>query len=279
MATGNARVSSAALIELKSDLTRLSNTLHNIYELMNADMTQVGQAWQDGKYEEFVQNYRPQINKCEEIAQRYTEWCQRVLDPTIDNVIAVETTDVGGGSSSVGSAAGVTASGTAAATAASSSNISSAFNTGGSSIKKVVPRPSHNTNIATKTDINEQPKQSKSWWAKNVEEPIATYKKEREIKKIKQEGPKSADEACKIDFPNTHAVPKNPNDPTAKVIRIKSSSNSGEWNANAKVGYETPATPYGKGTANIGGGYNSGKSTTTSERDVYYDCVPNEQDS
>ena len=106
MATGNARVSSAALIELKSDLTRLSNTLHNIYELMNADMTQVGQAWQDGKYEEFVQNYRPQINKCEEIAQRYTEWCQRVLDPTIDNVIAVETTDVGSGSGSIGSSIG-----------------------------------------------------------------------------------------------------------------------------------------------------------------------------
>ena len=106
MATGKAQVSSAALIELKSDLTRLSNTLHNIYELMNADMTQVGQAWQDGKYEEFVQNYRPQINKCEEIAQRYTEWCQRVLDPTIDNVIAVETTDVGSGGGSIGSSIG-----------------------------------------------------------------------------------------------------------------------------------------------------------------------------
>lgn len=101
MNTSNAVTSSAALIELKSDLTRLSNTLHVIFELMSADMSQLGQAWQDSKYEEFVQGYRPQINKCEEISVRYSEWCQRVLDPTIENVIAVETTDVGGGGGNI----------------------------------------------------------------------------------------------------------------------------------------------------------------------------------
>lgn len=93
----NAVTSSAALIELKSDLTRLSKTLHVIYDLMNSDMSQVGQAWQDGKYQEFVEGYKPQINKCEEISERYTEWCVRVLDPTIENVLAVEKTDVSGG--------------------------------------------------------------------------------------------------------------------------------------------------------------------------------------
>lgn len=103
MASTNAITSSAALVELKTDLMRLSKTLHVIYDLMNADMSQVGQIWQDGKYEEFVQGYRPQINKCEETSVRYTEWCQRVLDPTIENVVAVEMTDVGGGGvSSVG---------------------------------------------------------------------------------------------------------------------------------------------------------------------------------
>lgn len=87
---------SAALTELKNDLTQLSTTLHEIYELMNTDMRNIGDAWQDGKYQEFVEGYRPQINKCEEIANRYAEWCQRVLDPTIENVIAVEKTDVVG---------------------------------------------------------------------------------------------------------------------------------------------------------------------------------------
>lgn len=97
--TTSAKVSSAALTELKTDLTRLSKTLHQIYELMNIDMRQVNAvAWQDGKYEEFVQGYQPQIQKCEEIANRYTDWCTRVLDPNIENVVAVENTDVSGSS-------------------------------------------------------------------------------------------------------------------------------------------------------------------------------------
>ena len=69
---------------------------------MQADMRQVNLAWQDSKYQEFVDNYQPQIRKCGEIANRYAEWCARVLDPTIENVVAVETTDVGDGGGSVG---------------------------------------------------------------------------------------------------------------------------------------------------------------------------------
>lgn len=93
----NAVTGSAALIDLKNDLTQLSKTLLVIYDLMNADMRQVGEAWQDAKYQEFVQGYQPQIKKCEEIANRYADWCARVLDPTIQNVVAVEQTDVSGG--------------------------------------------------------------------------------------------------------------------------------------------------------------------------------------
>lgn len=114
----NAVTGSVALTELKNDLTRLSDTLHTIYDLMSADMTQVGQAWQDGKYQEFVDGYKPQINKCEEISERYKEWCLRVLDPTIENVIAVEKTDVvSGGGSAVGGASAAGSVGGAGASA------------------------------------------------------------------------------------------------------------------------------------------------------------------
>ena len=108
---------SAALTELKKDLTQLSATLHEIFELMNMDMRNIGDAWQDGKYQEFVDGYRPQINKCEEISERYKEWCLRVLDPTIENVVAVEKTDVGGGGS--GPVGGTGGGGNAAGTGAS----------------------------------------------------------------------------------------------------------------------------------------------------------------
>ena len=72
MASSYLEVGSQGLTDLKNDLTNLSKALHELYELMNADMRNLGQAWRDGKYEEFVDGYRPQINKCEEISQRYT---------------------------------------------------------------------------------------------------------------------------------------------------------------------------------------------------------------
>lgn len=97
MSSTIAKVGSTALIELKNDLTQLSKTLLVIYDLMNADMRQIGEAWQDRQYQQFVQGYQPQIQKCEEIANRYAEWCAKVLEPAIQNVVAVEMTDVSNG--------------------------------------------------------------------------------------------------------------------------------------------------------------------------------------
>lgn len=133
MATDYSKVSSEALIELKTDLTHLSESLHEIYDIMNADMTQVGEYWEDPKYAEFVSGYKPQIEKCEEISKRYSEWCKKVLDPTIEKVIAIETTDVGGdGGSPTGSAGTVDSSGsTSGITDSKGNSIGSKFNLGG----------------------------------------------------------------------------------------------------------------------------------------------------
>jgi hypothetical protein len=103
-----ARVGSAALVDLQNDLTLLSKSLLRIHELMDADMRAVNAAWQDGKYQEFVQGYKPQIDKCETIANRYAVWCSKVLDPTIQNAVAAENVNVSGGAvSSVGGGASV----------------------------------------------------------------------------------------------------------------------------------------------------------------------------
>lgn len=125
----NAAVSSAALSELGNDLTQLSATLHEIFELMNADMRQVNAAWQDDKYEQFVQGYRPQINKCEEISMRYRDWCTKVLAPEYERVVEIEKTDVSGGSAG-GYTSGVGDASAVAATAAlsASTGIGNKFN-------------------------------------------------------------------------------------------------------------------------------------------------------
>lgn len=97
----NVATNSAALTELKSDLTHLSKDLHEIYELMTTEMRQLSDFWQDDKYQEFVQGFQVQISKCEAIAARYQEWCTKVLAPTIENINAIEISDVGGSSSSM----------------------------------------------------------------------------------------------------------------------------------------------------------------------------------
>jgi len=96
MASSFLEVGSEGLKALKDDLTNLSKSLHQVYELMNADLSKLGEAWRDSKYEEFLNGFRPQMNKCEEIAQRYEDWCKKVLDPAIKKCIKIEDTDVSG---------------------------------------------------------------------------------------------------------------------------------------------------------------------------------------
>lgn len=265
----NAITGSVALTELKSDLTQLSTTLHDVFDLMNADMSKVGDAWQDGKYQEFVDGYRPQIQKCEDISVRYSEWCKRVLDPTIENVIAVEKTDVGSGSGSIGGvgATGAVSSGSAAM--GSAARKISGFNTG----RNINVKESVNTGKNNTPNRENNP----NWIERNVINPLWGTKEEREVNRIKNEGPKTPEEVCKVDFPGTHAVPKSPNDPTARKLHVSNTNSGGEWNTNVKVGYETPPTPYGKGSAGLGGGYNSGKKSSTSERDIFFDCEPDDK--
>ena len=99
MASSFLEVGSEGLKALKDDLTNLSKSLHQVYELMNADLSKLGEAWRDSKYEEFLNGFRPQMNKCEEIAQRYEDWCKKVLDPAIEKCIKIEDTDVSGNNS------------------------------------------------------------------------------------------------------------------------------------------------------------------------------------
>ncbi len=132
-------VSSQALGMLQSDLRGLSQALHQLYDDMNADMSQVNDFWQDQQYQNFVNGYRPQINKCEEISQRYNRWCSTVLQEATDKVAKIEMTDVtsslGGGASSAGAMAGTAEGGSvSSASGPRISNIDEEFNMGSADI-------------------------------------------------------------------------------------------------------------------------------------------------
>lgn len=100
MDISGAKVSSAELMTLQSDLIQLSGTLHELYELMNSDVSSLGEYWRDQKFDEFLTGYKPQMDKMEEISERYHEWATKDLQITIDHVVEAEGVDVSGGSSS-----------------------------------------------------------------------------------------------------------------------------------------------------------------------------------
>lgn len=94
----DATVSSAELITLQSELVSLADQMHELYELMNSDVSSLGEAWRDQKYDEFLTGYKPQMDKMEEISERYREWATKDLQVTIDHVIDAEGVDVSGDS-------------------------------------------------------------------------------------------------------------------------------------------------------------------------------------
>ncbi len=247
----NAITGSVALTELKSDLTQLSTTLHEVFDLMNADMSKVGDAWQDGKYQEFVDGYRPQIQKCEDISVRYSEWCKRVLDPTIDNVIAVERTDVGSGSGSIGGvgAAGAVSSGSAAVS--TSSGKAGGFNMGGA--KTSTSNASLNHSPQLESWMNEKLKPSPDPRSKSLTDKIKDLRENAKI------------EDKKNNFCYT-SEQKEGRLRTTKRIVTETFSNTKGTSINSGSTSETVGNVVSVGTntsasSNINRTYNSGSST------------------
>lgn len=110
MATSSVEVSSAILTELQNDLTSLKESLHDIYDLMNYDLSQIGETWRDQQYSDFKNAHQKNINECENISIRYEEWCKTKIEPLIQSVEDIEKTSVvdddGRGGTSSGGASG-----------------------------------------------------------------------------------------------------------------------------------------------------------------------------
>jgi hypothetical protein len=279
----NAVTSSVALTELKNNLTNLSKSLHNIYDLMNTDMRQIGEAWQDGKYQEFVEGYKPQIDKCEEISVRYNDWCQRVLNPTIENVIAVERTDVGSGSgaavragaSSAGTMNGAGATG--AAMGATSGKVGG-FNMGGNQSsnqdtatpKRIVPRPTAdisrtNNNVGNKGSVQSGPVQLEKSYTSS----------QSTVKNVFDQ----ADEICKTNNRSDKFRAKLAKPEDAEFTLSSRSSETGSGfsaGGDVKVGAEMPLFKVAKASVNIEGEgkYDSGRESSEITANYPFRCDP-----
>lgn len=231
--------SASALSELRNDLSQLSKTLHEVFDLMTADMSNISQDWQDRQYEQFKEAYSKQIQKCEDISVQYNRWCTSILDTTIANVEAVEHTNVvsGGGSSLSGVAAASV--GTVAAGVAGKA---SAFNMGKQHTRTTNGNGSSGTLNQIDAFLNKKSP------AAQVKKPISR-----------------ADQECEKQFGSGfHGIPSTQNE-----ANVRWDSTSGNNKVSSGVDVDLMGVFKGK----LGSEANSG--TDTSEG--WAKCVPNEE--
>jgi flagellin-specific chaperone FliS len=88
-------VSSKVLIELQTELKNLSNNLKDLYDFLSQAIVAVNDGWQDGKYDEFVNEFRSSKEMVIELSDKYKEWANSYLPPYIELAKKYEGTGVG----------------------------------------------------------------------------------------------------------------------------------------------------------------------------------------
>lgn len=83
-------VSSAALIELQSELNALSEAMAELYEALNGDMGKLAQGWTDEKFGEFQENFRSRQEMIASLSEKYKQWANGYLPPRIELAIKHE---------------------------------------------------------------------------------------------------------------------------------------------------------------------------------------------
>ena len=88
------QVSSAQLITLQTELKQLSKNLKETYETLSFELKDLGEDWQDEKYEEFVQEFKSSKEEIREIAEKYEQWADSYLPPRIEITQEAERTSM-----------------------------------------------------------------------------------------------------------------------------------------------------------------------------------------
>lgn len=83
-------VSSKSLIELQTELKNLSGELEELYNVLSTAVNAANEQWQDGKYDEFVNEFRSSKETVIELSEKYKEWANSYLPPRIEKSIEYE---------------------------------------------------------------------------------------------------------------------------------------------------------------------------------------------
>lgn len=89
-----AHVSSKSLIELQSNLRKLSDRLKETYETLKNNEAELGESWLDDKFAEFEDDFKSSRELISELSEKYLHWANNYLPPYIELAIKYENAQV-----------------------------------------------------------------------------------------------------------------------------------------------------------------------------------------
>ena len=88
-------VSSKALMDLQTELKQLSENIMEVYDLINQNVVSVHEDWDDEKFEEFYEDFKPKNELIFDLSEKYMEWANNYLPPRIELAIKYEKAKTG----------------------------------------------------------------------------------------------------------------------------------------------------------------------------------------
>lgn len=91
----NATAELDELYKLQSELINLSKEIDGVCEFIETDLRNLNYSWDDRKFDEFEESITPKRIKIKMISENYYVWAKTVLQKHIDDLIDLNSSNMG----------------------------------------------------------------------------------------------------------------------------------------------------------------------------------------
>lgn len=91
----NATAELDELYKLQNELINLSREIDDVCEFIETDLRNLNYSWDDRKFDELVESITPKRLKIKMISECYYAWAKTVLQKHIDDLIALNGSNMG----------------------------------------------------------------------------------------------------------------------------------------------------------------------------------------
>lgn len=91
----NATAELEELFRLQKELINLSKEIDKVCEFLKSDLSNLNYSWDDRKFVEFEESIMPKRVRIKMLSEKYCIWADTVLQKHIDNLIDLNSSDMG----------------------------------------------------------------------------------------------------------------------------------------------------------------------------------------